>query len=300
RRGPRDLDRLLARPAVRGSHRGLGEGGRCRRAHVAAEHGRRPSSLLLGSGRPQGLRTVRPSRLRYVEGLCRRSRPAVARDLHLRGRPPRGGPGAARKVPAMGPGQRHARGRTRVADLLRRPPIRAERPMPRSDLVEDGHGGRLPRVHAIRAGRRRGGRGEVPPGKRGRLRRRGRREIGPNAVPVSGPYTYRGFFDSPKELSSKLLEVPLRNKLQLLVNPDFVALAAEEGASSVSKRVMAKRAQEFLPSLRVQYLVRPGTAGVRASVVDRSGNFVKEAIELPGPHSYHITNYNSPVATGAP
>jgi L-2-hydroxyglutarate oxidase len=27
---------------------------------------------------------------------------------------------------------------------------------------------------------------------------------------------------------------------------------------------------------------------------------VKEAIELPGPHSYHITNYNSPGATGAP
>src|SRR6266566_780750 len=110
------------------------------------------------------------------------------------------------------------------------------------------------------------------------VRADGRREIGPNAVPVSGPYTYRGFFDSPKELSSKLLEVPLRNKLRLLVNPDFVALAAEEGASSVSKRVMAKRAQEFLPSLRVQYLVRPGTAGVRASVVDRGGNFVKEAI----------------------
>src|SRR5438046_8083549 len=63
---------------------------------------------------------------------------------------------------------------------------------------------------------------------------------------------------------------------------------------------MAKRAPEFLPSLRVRYLVRPGTAGVRASVVDRSGNFVKEAIELPGPHSYHITNYNSPGATGAP
>jgi len=63
---------------------------------------------------------------------------------------------------------------------------------------------------------------------------------------------------------------------------------------------MAKRAQEFLPALRVKYLVRPGTAGVRASVVDRGGNFVKEAIELPGPRSYHITNYNSPGATGAP
>ena len=84
------------------------------------------------------------------------------------------------------------------------------------------------------------------------------------------------------------------------MNPEFVTLAAEEWASSVSKKVMAKRAQEFLPSLRVDYLVRPGTAGVRASVIDRGGNFVKEAIELAGPHSYHITNYNSPGATGAP
>lgn len=132
------------------------------------------------------------------------------------------------------------------------------------------------------------------------IRADGRREIGPNAVPVAGPYTYRGFFDDPKELSSKLLGPPLRNKLRLLVNPDFVTLAAEEWASSVSKGVMARRAREFLPALKVEYLIRPGTAGVRASVVDRGGNFVKEAIELLGPHSYHITNYNSPGATGAP
>jgi len=84
------------------------------------------------------------------------------------------------------------------------------------------------------------------------------------------------------------------------VNPDFVTLAAEEWASSVSRGVMAKRAQDFLPALRVKHLTRPGTAGVRASVIDRGGKFVKEAIELPGPHSYHITNYNSPGATGAP
>jgi len=132
------------------------------------------------------------------------------------------------------------------------------------------------------------------------VRADGRREIGPNAVPVPGPYTYRGFFDDPAQLGQKLLESPRRNKLKLLVNPDFVTLAAEEWASSISKGVMAKRAQQFLPALRVKYLTRPGTAGVRASVIDRDGRFVKEAIELAGPHSYHITNYNSPGATGAP
>lgn len=132
------------------------------------------------------------------------------------------------------------------------------------------------------------------------VRADGRREIGPNAVPVPGPYTYRGMFDDPAQLGRKFLEAPRMNKLKLLVNPEFVTLAAEEWASSISKGVMAKRAQEFLPALRVKYLVRPGTAGVRASVIDRDGKFVKEAIELPGPHSYHITNYNSPGATGAP
>lgn len=128
----------------------------------------------------------------------------------------------------------------------------------------------------------------------------GRREIGPNAVPVSGPYTYRGLFEHPADLPRKLLESPRRNKLRLLVNPDFLTLAAEEWASSVSKRVMTKRAQEFLPGLEEKHLTRPGTAGVRASVVDRHGAFKKEAIELTGPRSYHITNYNSPGATGAP
>ncbi|TLZ45607.1 MAG: FAD-dependent oxidoreductase [Methanobacteriota archaeon] len=131
------------------------------------------------------------------------------------------------------------------------------------------------------------------------IRADGRREIGPNAVPVAGPYTYRGF-GNPSEIPHKIFESPLRNKLRLLVNPDFLTLAAEEWASSISKRVMTKRAREFLPALKEDNLIRPGTAGVRASVVDRRGIFMKEAIELAGPHSYHITNYNSPGATGAP
>lgn len=132
------------------------------------------------------------------------------------------------------------------------------------------------------------------------VRADGRREIGPNAVPVAGPYTYRGFLRNPVELVKKLLEPPVQNKVALLYNRDFLSLASEEWMSSISKRVMASRAQEFLPELKVDYLVKPGIAGVRASVIDRKGNFAKEAIEIPGPLSYHITNYNSPGATGSP
>jgi len=132
------------------------------------------------------------------------------------------------------------------------------------------------------------------------VRADGRREIGPNAVPVAGPYTYRGFFRSPTEAIKKIFEQPISNKLALLYNRDFLELAGQEWLSSISKGEMARRAQEFIPELKVEYLARPGIAGVRAQVIDRKGNFIKEAIELEGAHSYHITNYNSPGATGSP
>jgi (S)-2-hydroxyglutarate dehydrogenase len=132
------------------------------------------------------------------------------------------------------------------------------------------------------------------------VRADGRREIGPNAVPVAGPYTYRGFFRSPAEAVKKILEQPIVNKLALLYNRDFLELAGQEWLSSISKGEMARRAQEFIPELKVEYLTRRGIAGVRAQVIDRKGNFMKEAIELEGSHSYHIINYNSPGATGSP
>jgi len=132
------------------------------------------------------------------------------------------------------------------------------------------------------------------------VRADGRREIGPNAVPVAGPYVYRGFFRNPAEAIKKIFEQPIANKIALLYNRDFLELAGQEWLSSISKGEMARRAQEFIPELKVQYLTRPGIAGVRAQVIDRKGNFIKEAIELQGPRSYHITNYNSPGATGSP
>src|SRR5213594_4004531 len=132
------------------------------------------------------------------------------------------------------------------------------------------------------------------------VRADGRREIGPNAVPVAGPYTYKGFFTSPGQAIKKLLEQPVANKLALLYNRDFLELAGAEWLSSISKGEMARRAQKFIPELKVDYLLRPGIAGVRAQVIDRKGDFMKEAIEFETPLSYHITNYNSPGATGSP
>jgi L-2-hydroxyglutarate oxidase len=132
------------------------------------------------------------------------------------------------------------------------------------------------------------------------IRTDGQHEIGPNAVPVAGPYTYEGFFNNPVELVSKLMEHPVRNKLSLLFNADFLTLAGQEWLSSISKSAMAHRVQEFLPELNVKDLTTPGTAGIRAAIIDYKGNFIKEAIELAGPLSHHIANYNSPGATGSP
>ncbi len=132
------------------------------------------------------------------------------------------------------------------------------------------------------------------------IRANGRREIGPNAVPVSGPSSYRGLFLPLGPWLAKFFEPPIYNKVRLVLDKDFLSLAVQEMWSSMSKAVMLQRVQRFLPALRLEHLVSPGTAGIRTPVINRRGGIVKEAIEVPGPHSYHILNYNSPGATGSP
>jgi len=132
------------------------------------------------------------------------------------------------------------------------------------------------------------------------VRANGRREIGPNAVPVSSPWAYDGIIRPVRAWFDKLLEPPVRNKVRLLLNPEFVGLATGEMLSSISKAEMLGRVQKFLPALKERHLIAPGTAGVRSQIVDRNGQLAREAVEVPGEHSYNILNYNSPGATGAP
>jgi len=132
------------------------------------------------------------------------------------------------------------------------------------------------------------------------VRADGARQIGPNAVLIAGAYCYSGFFNSLPELIGKILEKPLSNKLKLLINKDFIRLASEEWKSSLSKKEMLRRVQRFIPFLKEEHLIQRGIAGIRSSCIDSQGNFIKEAIELEGPNSYHILNYNSPGATGSP
>ena len=132
------------------------------------------------------------------------------------------------------------------------------------------------------------------------LRADGRVEIGPNAVLVAGAEVYRGFAANVGQMISKIVEPPILNKLRLFTNKEFLNLAWEEWRSSIFKREMLKRVQRFIPWLKEIDLVRRGTAGIRSSVIGPDGSFIKEAIEITSTHSFHILNYNSPGATGAP
>jgi len=125
-------------------------------------------------------------------------------------------------------------------------------------------------------------------------------KIGPTAVPVIGPYTYEGLAPNFASIFTKLLEAPLANKLKLLTNPIFLGMAAKEWQGVISASFLIRRLQKFLPVLRADHLSEKWLSGVRSPVIDREGNFVKEALEFETENSYHILNFNSPGATGAP
>jgi len=128
----------------------------------------------------------------------------------------------------------------------------------------------------------------------------GTRQIGPNAVPVAGPHAYEGMAIDANELISKIMEMLQGGTRKLVLNPEFLSLLWDEWMSSLSKDAMIKRAQRLVPKLKSEYFTRKGIAGIRSPVIDNTGNFVPDTIELEGSHTYHILNYNSPGATGAP
>jgi L-2-hydroxyglutarate oxidase len=132
------------------------------------------------------------------------------------------------------------------------------------------------------------------------IRADGRAEVGPNAVPVPSPETYAGYVGDIETFMSKVGEVLTSGTAKLLVNPDFVGLVAKEWLSSISKSAMIERVQAFIPKVRPDFFLERGTAGIRTPVVSPDGKFVPDVMELEGKNSYHIINYNSPGATGAP
>lgn len=126
----------------------------------------------------------------------------------------------------------------------------------------------------------------------------GRREVGPNAVPVFGPYAY-SLGRSLADMIPKMIESLGTGAVKMVFDGQFLSLAATELRSSLSKTAMINRAREFLPALRPSAFTARGTAGIRSSVVDRAGKFVPDTLVLEKDSSVHVLNYNSPGATGA-
>ena len=127
----------------------------------------------------------------------------------------------------------------------------------------------------------------------------GRREIGPNAVPVFGPYAYN-WRRNLKYFLPKLFESSrAAGARKLIFDREFLSLIGNELKSSISKSAMINRAKKFLPQLTVSAFSRKGTAGIRSLLVDRDGTFVPDTLIIKHRCSMHILNYNSPGATGA-
>jgi L-2-hydroxyglutarate oxidase len=130
------------------------------------------------------------------------------------------------------------------------------------------------------------------------VRADGRREVGPNAVPVFGPYAY-GLARNLADMIPKILESSRTGARKIAFDRQFISLASTELKSSLSKTAMINRVREFLPAIRPSAFTDRGTAGIRSSVVDGAGRFVPDTLVLKRDSSLHVLNYNSPGATGA-
>jgi len=131
-------------------------------------------------------------------------------------------------------------------------------------------------------------------------RANGETEIGPNAVPVDSPESYDSFIKDIPTAISKITDILTGSAKKLLVNPQFISLVSKEFHSSISKSAMVERVKKFIPAVRAENFPKRGTSGIRTPVISPNGEFVSDMIEIFGKNSFHIVNYNTPGATGAP
>lgn len=130
------------------------------------------------------------------------------------------------------------------------------------------------------------------------VRADGRREVGPNAVLVFGPYAYT-WRRNLAYMLPKIIESSRTGARRMVLDRQFLSLASTELKSSLSKTAMINRVREFLPMIRPAAFTQRGTAGIRSSVIDGAGKFVPDTLVMERESSLHVLNYNSPGATGA-
>jgi L-2-hydroxyglutarate oxidase len=131
-------------------------------------------------------------------------------------------------------------------------------------------------------------------------RANGETEIGPNAVPVDSPESYDGFIKDIPTALTKITDILTGSAKKLLMKPEFISLVSKEFHSSISKSAMVERVRKFIPAVQPENFPKRGTSGIRTPVISPDGEFISDMIEIFGKNSFHIVNYNTPGATGAP
>ena len=131
-------------------------------------------------------------------------------------------------------------------------------------------------------------------------RANGETEIGPNAVPVDSPESYDSLIKDIPTTLSKITDIMTGSAKKLLLNAEFISLVSKEFHSSISKSAMVERVKKFIPKVKPENFPKRGTSGIRTPVISPEGKFVSDMMEIDGKNSFHIVNYNTPGATGAP
>jgi L-2-hydroxyglutarate oxidase len=131
------------------------------------------------------------------------------------------------------------------------------------------------------------------------VRTDGRREIGPSAFPVFGPYAYDWKANFKYFLPKTYESLRAAGARKIFFDRQFLSLVSKEFKSSVSKSSMIDRVKKFLPQLKASSFSTKGTSGIRSLLVNKDGRFVPDTLVIKDPYSMHVLNYNSPGATGA-
>ena len=117
--------------------------------------------------------------------------------------------------------------------------------------------------------------------------------VGPNAVLAFAREAYENTAFDVGDLRDALGYGGL---WRLFASPKMVRVAAAELGKSFSKERFARAARKLVPALRTSDLA-PGYAGVRAQVVSRDGDLVREPLFVEGDRAVHVLNAVSPGLT---
>lgn len=125
-----------------------------------------------------------------------------------------------------------------------------------------------------------------------------RKELGPTAAPVLGPYAYRGLSDSFSDGFAKIFDDVNSPMLKMLANREFLSFAWNQWKMVRSKDNVVNYLKKCIPELTKEMIVGEGYAGILVEYMNEKG-FVSEPVSLFGNFVLHIL-YTGAGATGSP